>query len=104
MGPSKNSDTPAAGHPRRLAPPTMLTWQSHASRSRAARGIHGCTTSGAPTILGRTPYAARRTSGRRDGVKIAATAVASSGTTTAVAARFAHGTTNPGAPVVARRV
>src|SRR3954447_12953171 len=32
----------------------MLTWQSHASRSRAARGIHGCTTSGAPTIFGRT--------------------------------------------------
>src|SRR3954452_5239744 len=53
-GPSKNSDTPAAGHPRRLAPPAMLTWQSHASPSRAARGIHGCTTSGAPTILGRT--------------------------------------------------
>src|SRR3954469_2450078 len=36
------------------AAPPILTWQSHASRSRAARGIHGCTTSGAPTIFGRT--------------------------------------------------
>ncbi len=42
----KNSGTPAAAHPRRLAPPAMLTWQSHASRSRPPRGIHGCTTSG----------------------------------------------------------
>src|SRR3954471_8001605 len=30
-GPSKNSDTPAAAHPRRLGPPAMFTWQSHAS-------------------------------------------------------------------------
>ena len=30
-GPSKNTDTPAAAHPRRLDPPAMLTWQSHAS-------------------------------------------------------------------------
>ena len=35
----KNSGTPAAAHPRRLAPPAMLTWQSHASRSRPPRGI-----------------------------------------------------------------
>src|SRR3954449_1506963 len=54
-GPSKNTDTPAAAHPRRLDPPPMLTWQSHAALSRAARGIHGCTTSGAPIIFGRTP-------------------------------------------------
>jgi len=47
----KNSDTPAAAHPRRLAPPAMLTWQSHASLSPAARGIRGCTTSAASTIL-----------------------------------------------------
>jgi S1-C subfamily serine protease len=53
-GPSKNTDTPAVAHPRRLDPPAMLTWQSHAARSRAARGIHGCTTSGAPTVFGRT--------------------------------------------------
>src|SRR4051794_41191343 len=33
----------------------MLTWQSHASPSRAARVIHGCTTSIGPTILERTP-------------------------------------------------
>ena len=31
----KNSDTPPAAHPRRLVPPTLLTWQSHASRARA---------------------------------------------------------------------
>ena len=30
--------------------PTLLTWQSHASRARAARGTGGCTTSGAPTM------------------------------------------------------
>src|SRR5687767_2485459 len=33
----------------------MLTCQRHASLSRAARCIHGCTTSDAPTILQRTP-------------------------------------------------
>src|SRR3954464_15257276 len=54
-GPLKNSGTPAAAHPRRLAPPATLTCQRHASLSRAARGIHGCTTSVGPTILQRTP-------------------------------------------------
>src|SRR3954471_17608355 len=53
-GPLKNSGTSAAAHPRRLAPPAMLTWQSHASLSRPARGIHGCTTSVGPTMLQRT--------------------------------------------------
>ena len=37
QGPLKNSGTPPAARPRRLAPPTLLTWQSHASRARAAR-------------------------------------------------------------------
>ena len=34
---------------------TLLTWQSHASRARAARGTGGCTTSVGPTILQQTP-------------------------------------------------
>ena len=51
----KNSGASAAAHPRRLAPPATLTWQSHASLSRAARGIHGCTTSAGPTILQQAP-------------------------------------------------
>src|SRR5688500_1165337 len=57
-GRPKNSDTPPAAHPRRLAPPALLTWQSHASRARAggwARVSGGCATSGAPTILRQTP-------------------------------------------------
>ena len=33
--------------------------REHASLSRAARGIHGCTTSVGPTMLQRTPSAAR---------------------------------------------
>ena len=48
--------------------------------------------------------AARRTSGSRDGVNTAATAIASAGTAMAVSARFVHGTTKPGAPLVERTV
>jgi hypothetical protein len=54
-GRSKHSDTPPAAHPRHLEPPTLLTWQSHASRARAARSTGGCTTLGAPTMLRQTP-------------------------------------------------
>ena len=36
-----SSGAPAAAHLRHLAPPTLLTWQSHASRARAARGTGG---------------------------------------------------------------
>ena len=43
----------------------MLTWQSHASLSRAARGIHGCAASGAPTILQQTLYADEPAATRR---------------------------------------
>ena len=39
----------------RLAPPTLLTCQRHASRARAARGTGGCTTSVGPTIRRQTP-------------------------------------------------
>src|SRR4051794_7199960 len=41
--------TPPAAHPRRLAPPAMLDVAEARLRSRAAPGIHGCTTSGAPS-------------------------------------------------------
>src|SRR5688572_10615959 len=48
----------------------MLTCQRHASLSRAARGIHGCTTSGAPTILQQTPGPAARLGGRMGAIPI----------------------------------
>src|SRR3954465_15692822 len=51
--PLTNPGAPPAAHPPRLAPPTLLTWQSHASRARAARATGGCTTSVGPTILQR---------------------------------------------------
>ena len=50
----KDPDTPVAAHPRRLAPPALLTCHRHASRARAARGTGGCTTSAGPIILQRT--------------------------------------------------
>ena len=65
-GPLKNPGTPAAAHPRRLAPPTMLTCQlARHALSRAARGIHGCTTSVGPIILQRTPNRAASPRERR---------------------------------------
>ena len=53
-GPVENDSPLPPAHPRRLAPPTRLTCQRHASlRACAARGIHGCTDMRAPTIFRR---------------------------------------------------
>ena len=59
-GARRESDTPAAAHPRRLEPPSLLTCRRHASRAQAARGTGGCTTSVGSISLQPTPRPARR--------------------------------------------
>ena len=66
--PLTNTGAPAAAHPQRLAPPTLLTAQRAASRARAggrARRPGGGTTSVGPTIRQRTPSRVRRGAWRR---------------------------------------
>ena len=86
----------------RLAPPVWMAPGGRSGIQPPSRGVGNRPTAASSSqgpAKGDLPvYAARRTSGSRDGVNTAATAIASSGTTIAVAARFAHGTTKPGRP------